>query len=1042
VEFRVLGPVEVWDGPRLVDIGPRMPRSVLAMLLLDANRVVSQDRLIDGLWGDEPSAQATGTLQVYISNLRRVLEPERKKGSNPRVVVTRAPGYVLRVDPDALDAARFEATVAQGRTLLAAGQAGQAREVLRRALSWWRGTPYADVGSADIFAAEVARLGELRSGASEALMEAELATGGHAGVVGELERLVGEEPLRERRWELFVLALYRCGRQADALQAIAKVRTTLRKELGLEAGATLRQLEHDILHQAPSLDLPRMADAEATTRPGGTVAPGPFLGGADPGWPLVGRRAELAELERALDRAQAGLGGVVLVAGEPGVGKTRLATELVQRAATRGVAVAWGRCFEGEGAPAFWPWTQVLRMLIGDLDAEALRSMVGPSAADLAHVVPELREAFPDTSADEVGGYDPEMARFHLFDTVRRLVAALTGGRPLLVVLDDLHWADPPSLQLLGFAATPIAGCQAVVVGTYRDTEVASSPPLVATLATLARQGATRVTLGGLNRTEVAEFVAAATGTVPDDVLVGRLCERTDGNPFFVGQLVRLLENRGGAKALATEVPGGVRDIIMHRVGMLPERTGQVLRLAAVVGRDFEMDVLSHVAGGDEDDMLDRVETALRSGLVIEQPETVGRYHFVHALVRETLYDELSALRRARLHRRVGEALEERGGGDPLELAHHFWQAEPAGAASKALEYGIRAADHAAAHLAYEQAEEQLHRTLTLVARLPEGPDRSRQELELQTRLWLLVAPLRGYADPEAGRIAARCRELCRELGESAQLVRPLWRLWAFHNVKAEFAPAEEYARELLEAAASGADPVALMGAHHALGMVATHRGQLALARQHLEQALGLPFGDDSLTIEVFGHHGPAVHHGCLAVVLALIGDEAAARHHSQVGAAIAAETGHAFTAAMALFFDAWMGAHLRDLPLARRAGKEGGAACEEGQFRMWGAAAKIISGWARALQGDGAAGLAEAKAALTMWEETGAGMLRSFFLGLVGEAHWAAGDSREALAVIDKALTVGQSIGEHFYDAELRRLRGELLSVQANHPGTIPSPP
>jgi predicted ATPase len=537
--------------------------------------------------------------------------------------------------------------------------------------------------------------------------------------------------------------------------------------------------------------------------------------------------------------------------------------------------------------------------------------------------------------------------------------------------------------------------------------------------------------LGGLARVEVGEFVTAATGTVPDNVLVGRIWDRTHGNPFFVGQLVRLLETPGGeVETLATEVPGGVRDVIRHRVGLLPAQTVQVLRLAAVVGRDFEMDVLARVVGGDEEDVLAGVETALRAGLVIEQPETVGRYRFVHALVRETLYDELSALRRARLHRRVGEALEHRSGVDPLELAHHFWQAEPAGAVDKALEYVIRAADHAMDHLAYEQAEEQLRHALELVARLPAGADPSRLELELQTRLWLLLAPLRGYAHPEAGLVAARTRELCRELGEATQLAQPLWRLWAFHTVRAEFQPAEEYARELLEARESGADSLFLVSGHHGLGMVAIHRGQLAQAKYHLEQAVRLPSGDDSHVTDVFGHYAPAVLHSCLAVALALLGEDAAARQTSQVAAAIAAEVSHPFTSAMTPVFEAWMGVHLRDVPLARRAGKEGGAACEEGQYRMWGAAAKIIGGWARALQGEGAAGVAEASAALAQWEETGARMLRSFFLGLVGEAHRAAGKPHEALAVIDLALAVSQSIGEHFYDAELHRLRGELLAA------------
>jgi len=289
----------------------------------------------------------------------------------------------------------------------------------------------------------------------------------------------------------------------------------------------------------------------------------------------------------------------------------------------------------------------------------------------------------------------------------------------------------------------------------------------------------------------------------------------------------------------------------------------------------------------------------------------------------------------------------------------------------------MRSADPAVGQL----AEEQVRLALELVARLPDGADRSRLELELQNRLW------------------------------------------AFHAVGARFQSAEDCARELLEARA--VDPPALMVAHHGLGMVAMHQGRLTVARHHLEQALRQASGDDQ---PVFGLHGPVFLDSCLALVLSLLGKKAAARHACRRGRAIAAEVGHPHTSALTLVFEAWVLALLRDLPLARRAGEEGAAACEEGRYRMWGAAARIIAGWARALQGDGAAGVAEATAALASWEQTGARMLRSFFLGLVGEAHRAAGNSPEALAVFEAALLEGELVGEHLYEAELLRLRGELL--------------
>ena len=1036
MEFRVLGPMEVWEGDRCVDVGPRMHRAVLALLVMQPNRVVSVDHLVDHLWGEDPPATAETTLRGYVAGLRRALEPGRPARTPPAMLLTHSPGYLLRVPPSAIDAARFEAAVAEGRELAAAGRARAARDVLGRALELWRGAPYADLAYETFVGPEAARLTELRAVAAEARAEADLAVGDHAGVVGELERLVAAEPLRERRWELYALALYRCGRQAEALRALERARRTLAEELGIEPRPPLRQLESDILAQAPTLDwIPAGADGRADlvrpARPAAEVVRGSELRPAvlSPRGPdLVGRGRELQAFDAAIDAALAGRASVVLVAGEPGIGKTRLAGEAAARAAERGAAVAWGRCFEGEGAPAFWPWTQVVRTLAGGVDADALRSWVGSAAGDLAHVVPELREVFPD--AQIPAALDPDQARLRLFDAVTRLLAA-AARRPLVVVLDDLHWADPPSLQLLPFAAAQLGDSPLLLVATYRDTEVGTGHPLAAALAALARlDSTTRLGLRGLAPVEVRRFVAEATGRPPTHETVAALWDRTEGNPFFLGQLVRLIDSADGDAApdLVGAVPGGVQDVIRHRLSLLPPDATRLLGMAAVIGRDFEVAALGVVSALDEELILEHVEAASHARLVEESRDVVGRYRFVHALVRETLYDELSGLRRARLHRRVGEALEELGGVAPAELAHHFWRGVPAGGADKALEYAVRAADDATARLAYEQAEDQLRRALELVARLPGGPHRSRQELDLQTRLWLLLAPLRGYADADAGMAADRARVLCHELGESRQLLRPLWRLWAFHTVGAQFRPAEECGRQLLNAPGAANDPLFVMAGHHGLGMVALHRGQLALARDHLERSLDLPaVVDDALVLDVFAHHGPTIQRGCLAVVLGLVGDEGAAREADRAALDLAGRIADRFTSAFAPFFTAWLGAHLRDLTLARRAAKEGAAACEEGGYRMWCAADKVIGGWARALQGEGPAGAAEAAAALGEWEDTGARMLRSFFLGLLGEAQWQAGKPEQALSTIDDALAAGRSAGEHFYDAELHRLRGAL---------------
>lgn len=254
MEFRVLGPVEVTDGPRTIDLGSRMHRAMLSLLVVNAGRVVSLDRFIDCLWGDDPPASATNALQVYVSGLRKILEPERPVKAGSGVLVRRSPGYVLQVPTTAIDAFRFELLAEEGRALLDAGRPGPACDTLGRALGLWRGPPYEDLAFESFLQNEIARLNELRATTAEARAEGLLAQGHADEAVLDAERLVGEDPLRELRWELVALALYRHGRQGEALRALSRARTVLAEELGVEPGAALRRLERDILAQSPELE--------------------------------------------------------------------------------------------------------------------------------------------------------------------------------------------------------------------------------------------------------------------------------------------------------------------------------------------------------------------------------------------------------------------------------------------------------------------------------------------------------------------------------------------------------------------------------------------------------------------------------------------------------------------------------------------------------------------------------------------------------------------------------------------------------------------
>jgi tetratricopeptide (TPR) repeat protein len=425
---------------------------------------------------------------------------------------------------------------------------------------------------------------------------------------------------------------------------------------------------------------------------------------------FVGRERELAALTAGLDDALAGRGALFLVSGEPGIGKSRLTDELAARARAREARVLTGRCWEAGGAPAYWPWVQSLRSYVRDLDAEALRSQLGRGAADLAQLLPEAVDV--SSEASRSAGVDPETARFRLFEAVAEFLRNGGEARPLVLVLDDLHAADTPSLLLLQFMAAELADARILVVGAYRDVDPTLHDPLSSALGELARLPVTRMLpLSGLDRTEVATFIGGNAGVEPDEALVTAMYEETEGNPLFLDEVVRLLVSEGKLADVALapfprlEIPHGIRAVIDHRLARLPEKCRGVLTLAAVLGREFSLDALGLVSERPPRGIIELLENAIAERVVI--PAGPGRLRFSHALIRDVLYDELPQASRIRLHREIGEALErvyEDSEPHLAELAHHFVAAAPAGEVEKAIDYARRAGERAIHLLAYEEA--------------------------------------------------------------------------------------------------------------------------------------------------------------------------------------------------------------------------------------------------------------------------------------------------------------------------------------------------
>jgi DNA-binding SARP family transcriptional activator len=770
----VIGPDD-----RVVALSGERERTLLATLVLGAGQPVSVSRLIDALWGEQPPATAGNTLQVHVSNLRKKLAA----AGAPENLQSVPEGYALRVGPGEIDATEF-ARLVEGAT----GEPAEVATRLQEALSLWRGPALADVHS-DLLVGEKTRLEELRLRTLERRIDAELALGRHHEVVGELEAFVHVHPLREGIRRQLMVALYRAGRQADALAVYRAGEEVLAEELGIDPSPELQALEVAILRQAPELSGPAKGSATVASSASGSSAmasvPLPSRLGVRPLTGLIGRVSEKDALADAWKRVSAGQGReVMLITGEPGIGKSALAADLAQSAFEQGGCVLLGRGDEEVGAP-YRPFQEALSHLVTYAGEDQLLTHVADHGGELARMVPALARRLGQLPPPQTS--DPDTERYLLCAAAVGLLEEASRRAPVLLVLDDLHWADKPSLQLLRHLVANTSSVRLFIVGTYRDAELSASHPLNEALAGMHREpaGVSTIDVSGLDDTGVIAFMESAAGQELDDAGVGlahQLYRETDGNPFFVAEILRNLSESGDIYVDATgrwtakdtegplTLPHSVRTVIGTRVSRLGEAAMKVLSTASVIGRDFDLDLLAETTKLDADELIDLLDDAQHAAVVHELPDAPGRYNFSHALVQHTLYEDLGATRRTRMHHAVGEAIERLYGENNEarlgELARHFLLATRPIDFTKAISYAQRAGEAALVALAPDDAVHHFSQALELA-----GPG---MQVEPALRIDLLLGL--GTAQRQAGipqfrETLLEAARQSRALGDAGRLV-------------------------------------------------------------------------------------------------------------------------------------------------------------------------------------------------------------------------------------------------------------------------------
>lgn len=1007
VEYRMLGPLSIHDNGRILPLGGLRQRTVLAALLIADGRPVTADALIDQVWGTDPPPKPLASLRSYLTNLRRIVGED--------TLHRNAHGYVLNTEQDMVDAREFGRLIHRGRRLLRAGHAGAARADLSEGLALWRGEPFGEFGHLEFVMPEVHRLEALRVDGLEAYFDAALRLGESASLVDGIESEVSANPLREALWGALMVALHRSGRRTDALRAYDRARAILYDEIGVAPGVELERLATEIRTEATILDWRPPATVDARDH---VVAPNPTN--------VHGRSGEIQRLRSMLAAAAGGRGGVIVIRGDSGMGKTMLAQRVVETARDSGMATAWAGHAADLHRPPSWAWAHAVRGIAGHIRLRGNHFHTP---------LPQWWSVAADGVADDE--HDQEFAAIEATVTALGDLVAL---RPAVVVLDDLQRADRFTRRVLEHLTSAARCMPLLVIATWQDGGADGVETSREFDRFADRTDVDVLRLTGIAADAVGGLIADIAGAQPCPEFISGMHHRTGGNPFYVTELVRFLVDHGRVAELQAplgndaDVPEAVSGVIRRRMSNLPEATRTLLRVAAVAGAEFPVSRLAEVAGLSIAGTAETLAPATDAGLIVATVRRHDAFTFGHGLVRDAVAAETTGVDRAALHAALARTYANDDGPavsqDAIDGAQHAWHAGLALDADTTLLLIDRARADAWSRCAYREVAELDRRALEACARLPADNGRFDREVDLRLQLASVEAVVSGQS---SARVLADLRDSSRPAYDTVEATTAVAMGCLEACGMARYHDAAILSDGLVDFFRATSDPISGAAGYYMRALTHFMRGSLDLALASVQD-----MHDDVPSVD-WQTYGALASFEILAYAVAahahaLRGELDNAHAALTEGLALGNERGDAFGVAVlrtsAIQLSAMVG---EPAGVAQHAAVVVSVLVELGIEQFVGGA-RLIHGWACAVGPDRVDTVDDMHSALNLHEQGGRRIFSPLYYGLLADATEVHRGPAEALVCVNHAESVAAATGERVWDAQLSARRLRLAAQQVRH--------